>query len=495
MKILFIYTIQGYPIPRKAMMGQLMHVGISYISSLLKSHGHQTELLVLNQYSRNREIKQNLIQFQPDLICFTAVVTEYPLVLRIARFLKKSFPSIYLLIGGIHATLNPQIAFRGPFDAVCIGEGEYPTLELVEQLEVGKKPSKIKNIWFKTKNGIEKNPPREFIQNLDQLPFPDLEMWDQWISPDSPQKVSLLARGCPFNCPYCCNHALKQVTAGKYVRFRSTESILQEIKELVIKFPKTKSIRFVVETIGADMDFTLNLCSELEKFNKKLQRPLVFEANLRITPNTDFKSLFRALKKANFGTVNIGLESGSERIRENILKRNYSNTDMIHAIGLAKKFGIRTLTFNLIGLPGETLADFKETIACNRRSLPDDVLLSIFFPYPGTKLYNLCKENGLLTHKLDGNLERLRAVLDIKEFSKKQVNREFDWFHYNVYRGHKPTYVLLLSVLFIKMIWTRPLLQSIYWQMEYLPIFKHIKLFLSKTFRYYKRNHERVHIE
>ncbi|MFQ5981419.1 MAG: hypothetical protein ACE5OZ_25025, partial [Candidatus Heimdallarchaeota archaeon] len=91
---------------------------------------------------------------------------------------------------------------------------------------------------------------------------------------------------------------------------------------------------------------------------------------------------------------------------------------------------------------------------------------------------------GLLGHKLDGKLERRRAVLDIKGFSKKQVNREFQWFHYNVYRGYKPIYVLLAGVLFNKIIRTRPLLHSIYYQMEYLPIFKNIKLLLSKVFRF-----------
>ncbi|MFQ5979778.1 MAG: B12-binding domain-containing radical SAM protein, partial [Candidatus Heimdallarchaeota archaeon] len=412
MNILFIYSFQDYQVQGKEMQGQLMHVGISYISSLLKSHGHQTELLVLNQYSKKQEIKQVLIQFQPALICFTAVVTEYQLVLRIARFIKSAFPSIYLLIGGIHATLSPKLAFQDPFDAVCIGEGEYPTLELVEQLEKDKIPHNIKNLWLRTENGVEKNPPREFIQNLDNLPFPDREMWHKWISPDSPQKVILLARGCPFSCTYCSNHALKKVATGKYVRFRSVRNVLQEMEELVTKFPKTKEIRFVVETIGVDMEFALNLCSELEKFNKKRQRPLAFELNLRITPNKDFEPLFRALKKANFRSVNFGLESGSERIRKEILNRNYSNTDIINAIRLAKKHGLRTLTYNLIGLPGETLADFKETLACNRKSLPDGAKLHIFFPYPGTKLYDLCKEKGLLDHKLDGKLERRRAVLN-----------------------------------------------------------------------------------
>lgn len=101
-------------------------------------------------------------------------------------------------------------------------------------------------------------------------------------------------------------------------------------------------------------------------------------------------------RKANFRFVNIGVESGSERVRREILRRNYSNNDVINFVKLARKHDLQVAFFNLIGIPGETLADFKETIEINRKCKPEWVLPSIFFPYPGSDLYFSCKKQGLL---------------------------------------------------------------------------------------------------
>ncbi|MFX0095648.1 MAG: hypothetical protein ACFFBD_28180, partial [Candidatus Hodarchaeota archaeon] len=103
--------------------------------------------------------------------------------------------------------------------------------------------------------------------------------------------------------------------------------------------------------------------------------------------------------------------------------------------------------FNMIGFPGETVADFKETVRLNRICMPDLMILSIFFPYPGTKLFEICKDMDLLSPRLDTRFERVIPALDLPGFSKKQIQREYRWFWYNVYRGHKPFLELLRTVL------------------------------------------------
>ncbi|MFX0094637.1 MAG: B12-binding domain-containing radical SAM protein, partial [Candidatus Hodarchaeota archaeon] len=353
------------------------YFGISYISAVLKSHGYQTDLLFLTRATKTRIIDQHIVNFQPQIICFTAVTLEYFFISKIAKYIKNKFPDIFLIIGGLHASLNPKQVIRGFFDAVCIGEGEYPTLELVQHLEQGKKPNQIQNLWIKGKI-VEKKPIREFIQNLDDLPFPDREMWQKWIKP-SKKSLILIGRGCPFQCPYCCNHALRKLASGKYVRLRSVENILLEVQDVVTRFPETELIHFEIETLGINREFDLKLCSELEKFSNQRLKPLNFSVNLRITPNQDYEPLIYALKKANFNLIMIGVESGSERIRKSILKRYYSNTDIIKAIRLAKKHGLAVRTYNMIGFPGETVADFKQTIQVNRACLPDQIPLYIFF--------------------------------------------------------------------------------------------------------------------
>ncbi|MFX0065493.1 MAG: B12-binding domain-containing radical SAM protein [Candidatus Hermodarchaeota archaeon] len=454
MWILFIYSLnivysQNPLRPLESL--ERLQFGISYISAFLKSHGYRTELLVLTRETKNEYISDFIIDFHPNLICFTTVTTEYNFIAKIAQYIKARFPNIYLLVGGPHVSLNPESAIKDSFDALCIGEGEYPTLELIEQLKEGRKPTSIPNLWIKRDNQIEKNPTREFIHNLDNLPFPDREMWLRWINyPHNRRQVILLARGCPFNCSYCCNHALKRLAPGKYVRLRSVENIIEELKAVIKRFPQTKEIYFEIETIGVNLEFAIDLCSKLEKINKKLKRPLSFGANLRITPKKNFEPLFAALKKANFRFVNIGLESGSEKIRKEILRRNYSNKDFLRIVQLMKSYDLKFSTYNMIGIPGETLSDFKMTIACNRTALPNWMNVNIFFPYPGTDLYAVCKELGLLNHRLDER-ERVKASLDLKQFSRKQVQKQFEWFYYNVYRGYKPLYLALGMVFYIKM--------------------------------------------
>lgn len=390
-------------------------------------------------------------KFKPGLIGFTCVATEYPFISKISSYIKKEYPHIYLLIGGPHVSLNPEEVISDNFDALCVGEGEYPTLELVDKLEKNKYPSGIANLWLKEGNAIERNPPRPFLQNLDNLPFPDRDMWYRWIYDPTSRYTISLGRGCPFQCSYCSNHALKRLAPGRYVRLRSPENILEELRETVKKYPNQKEVYLEVETIWSDKDWALDLCDRLEQFNTTQSIPLNFGVNIRVTPNADFEKLFKALKRSNFRFINIGLESGSERIRREVLRRHYSNDDIIRTVKLAKRYGLQVNILNMIGFPGETLSEFKETINVNRACLPDSTAISIFYPYQGTALYFLCKDKDLLNKDIEKECERSQAVLDIPEFSAKQIQKYYEWFDYHVYKGHKPFLKILNRVIINKL--------------------------------------------
>lgn len=444
MNVLFIFSDKDSVLVGGPLGGHIhLHLGISLIASLLKRHGHNTDLVVLSGLNRKRFLDKYIKEFQPELICFTAVFSEYEFIAETAEYIKLRYPDIYLLMGGPHVTLNPERAIGDGFDAVCIGEGEYPTLELVEQLDSGQRPTQIRNLWIKDGEKIEKNPTRDFIEDLDSLPFPERGMWDKWIQGALTEHSILLGRGCPFQCTYCCNHALRKVADGRYVRFRSVDNIVEEVRAMIKEYPEPKSFYLEVETIGINFKFALELFSRLEQFNKGRSEPVSFGINLRITENVDYGNLFRAMKDANFSYVKIGLESGSERVRREILNRNYSNNDYLRVVQLAKDCGLKVDTYVMIGVPGERLADFKETVECVRRGQPRVSDLSIFFPYPGTVLYQYCKDNNLLPKKINKQLERRKVVLNLPGFSKRQIQRQSDWFYYNVYKGYRPLKDLL----------------------------------------------------
>jgi len=455
MNILFIYSLDSGLRANGLLYSQgQLQLGISYISSLLQKYGHRTELAVVSRLfgRKNKTIlKEYLNKFRPRLICFTAVATQYSFIASIAKYIKRYYPDIYLLVGGVHVALNPHEVLFDDFDALCIGEGEYPTLELVLQLEKKIIPSDIPNLWIKHGSKIEKNLTREFLQELDSLPFLDRKMWQKWMNQKSPQECTiLLSRGCPFNCSYCCNHAIRKTAQGIYVRYRSPKNIVEEIKEILIDFPTIKEIFLETETIAANMNWCIEFCSELEHFNVTISKSLSFGTNIRITPNLDLDNIFSALKRSNFRFINIGFESGSERVRREILRRDYSNYDVINTVKLARKYGLQVNFCNLIGIPGETLADFKETIVINRICKPDGHTAYIFFPYPGTDLYFLCKEQGLLKGPLDPREERSRATLDIPGFSKKQIQKSFTLFNYYICNNLDPEDKLAILILRLK---------------------------------------------
>lgn len=483
MNILFIYSLYEIESPLKPLRSQeQIQLGISYISALLKKHGHQTKLVVLSRISgtkKNNKILRDCVEtFRPGLICFTAVSSEYEFIANTAKYLKKHYKDAYFLIGGVHVTLNPDGVLDGCFDALCIGEGEYPVLELVNCLEKRMQPKGIPNLWIKFNNNIEKNPTRDFLEDLDSLPFLDREIWQDWMEERSDSRHSiLLGRGCPFECTYCSNHALKKISSGHYVRLRIVDKIIEELSCISKRFPYNQNIYLEIETFNINKDWALELCSKLQNLNINLEKPLNFGVNLRIMPNANYSDLFTACKKSNFKFINIGLESGSEDIRRKILKRNYANSDVINAVESAKEHNLQVAFYNLVGIPKETTSDFKETIMMNRICQPDWIMTTIFFPYPGTDLYSLCKSEGYMDVSVDTAMERSRAVLNTPSFSRKQVQKAYEWFYYDVYKGHKPLHVLLIRV-FVNKLRRWPKLFNIYLSLTRCDGYRKMKSFL-----------------
>lgn len=437
MNVLFVYSIQKSILKDKPLKGQEdIQLGIAQLSSVLKEDGHNTFLQILDRKYKKRNlavlqkrIKENSI----DLICFSSVYSEFDFIIEIGRFIKQNC-NIFTVIGGVHVTLNPEEELLNVFDALCIGEGEYALAELANTLEKGNGIENIENLWIKQNGKVYKNKTRPFIQDLDTLPFVDRDIWqDHLFEPESRLSV-MLGRGCPYNCTYCCNHKLKQVATGKYVRMRSVENIVAEIKNLTTKFPLIREYFLEVETLGVDIDWVLELCNELFLLNKSLEHKLAFGTNLRIFDTLDVDLIFKNLKKANFKSVTIGLESGNERIRREVLNRRYSNKSIVRAVKTAKKYQIDVGLFNLVGLPTETLNDFQDTLKLNQNVQPNWHATSIFFPYKGTRLFDMAKELGILPDKLEFKEERQHAVLDLPGFSRKQIQKQFDSFHYNVYK-------------------------------------------------------------
>ncbi len=434
MKVLFIYSLDYEPNKeKKALVNPArMHFGISYISSFLKKHGFKTDILAITENTSKNDILNFINNFNPRIIGYTSIASQYNRISKVAKVIKNNTKDIFHIIGGTHAILNPEILTTSPFDALCIGEGELPMLELCHKINKKLPISNINNLWIKNKTDIEKNDKNILIQDLDSLPFPDRNSWGKWLTQNKNFQVILLGRGCPFSCSYCCNHALRKVLNGKYVRARSVNNIMSELEFITSANPNLKKIYFEIETIGIDMNFAIELCQNLINFNFKYPN-IKYGVNLRIAPNINYEELFSYFKKANFNYINIGLESGSKEIREKILNRFYTNEDVFKVVNLARKYKLRLNFYLLIGLPRETLDNFQETIRVCKICQPDEYQLNVFYPYPGTDLYNFCKENNLIKDNLINIKERKESILKNTNFNNRLIRHQIKWFYYNVY--------------------------------------------------------------
>lgn len=444
MRVLFFYSVY-HSEPQERPLGAMDQIqfGIAHISALLKTHGHETGLLVVSHDGTGDDlsvVRRRIATFRPDVIGFYAVATEFDYVLSVARFIRAIAPKSFLLIGGPHVTLCPETASAEPFDAVCIGEGERPTLEVVTELAQGRVPSHIQNLWLRRGSEVQKNPTRPFLRDLDGLPFPDRLPWLEFVSRPVSRPALLLGRGCPFACTYCSNHALKRISEGCYVRMRSADSIIAEIVDMIdwYRLPDPPEIYLEVETFALDLEWTLELCRRLRELNDHLAVPLSYGVNLRVLHGLQTAELFAAMAAAHFAFVNIGLEVGSERVRREVLRRDYSNEDVVQTVAAARRHGLRVYFYNMIGLPGETRAEHQETIRMNRLCRPDGHMTSIFFPYPGTELHRRCREMGLPVDSVGSVRERREAVFNYEGFSAREIERALRLFDRRVYRGRRP---------------------------------------------------------
>jgi len=437
MKILFVYTDLNVRGGAKS-----LQFGIGMISAMLKRAGHETDLHYMFGDYNIEALAAKIKAYQPGIVAFSAVSPQY-------LYVKKSLHDLgdidaFTILGGQHATLASDCLEEMPeLNAICIGEGEFPMLELVAALESGTSYEKISNLHVRKDDGeIVRNPTRPFFADLNELPFPDRSIFDyqEIVDSDFDTALFMFSRGCPYNCTFCSNHALRLEQSGKYVRFRSVDSCFAEIRDVTEKYA-VKYLYFNDDCFTAKKSFLKEFC---ERYKDEFSYP--FDINAR--PETLTDEICEMLAAAGCRRISIGIENGDEEFRRDILGRSQSNDRIAEAFASCKKAGIKTKSFNIVGFPHETPEIFQATIDLNARIQPDSVIIGIFEPYPGTKLATLCKEEGLIDEskvQIDF-IGRTDTMLDMPQFPRKQILKSFRNFAYNVYKGESLKRALFYKV-------------------------------------------------
>lgn len=396
-------------------------IGLGTLSAILKEKNYTVDLFVVKRWDQVPRLLSHIKLTKPNMIGFSSYASSIQSSAELSKLIRKKFPSLHQIIGGVHLILNPEEISNLPtVNAVCTGEGEIALPEYISNYRKHNKSHiHTPGFWVRYRNKIVRNKPARLVVDLDTLPFPDRSIFAmQGISNSrhvGQMTLDLLfTRGCPFNCTYCSNHALKRkLGTVKYIRQMSPKRAI----ELIIHDASTYAfdyLKFHDDTFTYEKKWLY----EFLKLYRKIKIPFI--CNLRV--NTVSKQDLILLKKCGCISVYVGVESGDSHLRLQILRRGMTNEAIIQTFDWAKETGMHTAAFLMMGLPYETPRSFFETVKIIKRAAPDHVMMGIFYPYPGTDLFKTSQEAGFLkTNQPKDFVERKDSLLEMPQFPRKDI--------------------------------------------------------------------------
>lgn len=312
-------------------------------------------------------LKEIITELAPRLVGIS-VYSPYLKVTRRITDIIRSNSSASVIWGGIHPTISPESCVKEA-DMICIGEGEDAFSELVTALRDGTEHRHIKNLWVNHNGTVIRNPMRPLIQNLDRIPFPAYGR-DSFYFINSNKVVRedptiadpaldiMPARGCPFSCAYCVNSLLRPLYKGlgNYSRRRSVANIIAELKEiLAISGSRKKIVEFHDENFGTDETW-------LNEFETRYSSEIGLPFKVMYNPQLIKPSMIERLVKSGLHRVKIGIEAGTDHIRNRVFSRPGKNTDILQLAQAIAKNNVRIRYDLILDNPYDSEESLKETI-------------------------------------------------------------------------------------------------------------------------------------
>lgn len=350
-----------------------------------------TEALGLNY----QEIEKFLEQEKPDIAGFTCLSPTVNHVFKICEIIKtKLKTNCITVLGGIHPTILPTETMGNPHvDFAVIGEGEITFSELVKFIKEKRDDfEKINGLCYKKDGKILNSSPREFIPDLDSIPFPARDLLDLKLYYSAPTKkltsddsTSILtSRGCAFDCIHCVSKSIWH----RKIRYRSAENVVAEIEECINKF-NIKEFSILDDNFTLNKERAIKICQQI--IDKKL--PIAWICFSR--SDTINEELLSSMEKAGCKKISLGLESGSQKVLDLMRKQNTVESAK-KAVNLIQKYHIKVHASFMFGNIGETTETIKETIKLAKNLSLDNATFFITCPVPGSDLYYYAKQNGFI---------------------------------------------------------------------------------------------------
>jgi len=361
--------------------------------SFTKQRSHMGRFLT-GVNDKNHPVWDSIVRilkdFKPDIVGITTMTIQYASALRVAEIVKAWRPECLVVMGGAHANVMPHGMIEWPAtDVVVKGEGEDAFVELVRRYRSGVR--ELADI-----DGVITKEHKEHldalsleVKSLDALPMPDrsaLLYRESFSSED--MGLMITSRGCPYRCSYCSNFSRK-------TRFRSVDNILQEMSEVRSKYG---TIQFMFK----DDAFTLNR-RRVEAFCDLLLRDkgvVLWECATRL--DLIDNPLVRVMKAAGCNRVGVGVESGDEEILK-MFDKQLTLAQIRSGADVLNRNRMFWTAYFMVGLPMENEEQIVNTVSVMRELRPSYAAVGIYKPYPGTRLFEFAKEQGLVDEKMSND--------------------------------------------------------------------------------------------
>lgn len=408
-------------------------LGILYISSFLEQHGFLNQVFD-STFSTLETLQKELLEKKPDVVAiYTNLMTKLN-VLKIVRFIRSqhSLTSCKIILGGPEVRNHRENFLRYGADLIVIGEGEETILELIRHLDDPETSelNQIRGIAYLEKNEVITTADRPLIKNIDHLPLPNRKKIDftpylgTWKKHHGYSMMSVnTMRGCPYTCKWCS----RAVYGGSYRR-RSPALVAEELK-FIKEMYQPDMIWFVDDVFTIHHNWLREFAAQVKKQDAVIPYEIISRAD-RLS-----EEVIKILKDSGCFRVWVGAESGSQKIID-AMDRRVDVTKTAEMIQLIKKHGIEAGTFIMLGYPGETKQDIKETIKHLINSDPSQYTITVTYPIKGTPLYEEVQPH-FINNQLSWDSSTDRDIDFKRTYKKQYYQNAIKWVMNEVYLNTK----------------------------------------------------------
>lgn len=354
--------------------------GIGYLAESLEKNNIEYDVIDMRLKHNNLKTLLNKIRyFKPGLIGLHLMTFNYLNHYKIIKTIKQEFPDVCIVVGGPHLSmLREKVLMECPeIDFGIVLESENSTIELAE----GRDLKSIRGLIYRN-NDIVYNGDREFIKDLDILPFPKYKRFelDKYVT----RQIGLVtSRGCPYKCIYCAVN----LCIGREYRKRSPKSVVDEIEYWYNE--GYSEFNILDDNFSIDKKRVYEICDEIKRRHIK---GLNFACpnGLRVT-NVD-RDLLKRMKDVGFNKIFFGVEGGTNKVLTALRKGvDIETVEQVvkHACELEYEVGL----FFLLGSPQETMSDVEASLKLASKYPIIDAVFNNLIPYPNTELFEWVEEN------------------------------------------------------------------------------------------------------